>query len=135
MSKRVTLFLAIVIISPLVVLAYLFGKYGNNGDPVPPRDYSKEIKVLNDTITELRKDISIYKQEIEQIDLERDSIKKELTKIIHDSKKTDNKLRTGSCDDNIGFLSDILSKEADKWERYDSCNNSGTDESDKQVSQ
>lgn len=135
MSKRVTLFLAIVVISPLVVLAYLFGKYGNNGDPVIPNDYSEEIRLLSDTISELRKDIEVYKREIENIDLERDSIKRELTKIIHDSKKTDNKLRNGSCDDNIGFLSDFLSKETDKWERYDSCNHTKPDEGDKQVTE
>lgn len=73
-------------------------------------EYTESIRLLTDTISGLRNEITRYEEEIARIDLERENIKKELQLIIEGNEKVDNALANGDWDDNIKFLSEFLSE-------------------------
>lgn len=136
-KRKVNLFLIILGFVAIIVIAYALDKYKQHMDePIhPKKDYTEQIQMLNDTIQGLKKDIEIYKSEIERIDLERANIKKELTKILQDNEKTDTELADGDIDYNIEFLTRYLSEKGTDWERHGSSNNGATTDSDKQVTE
>ena len=74
-------------------------------------EHEKNLKVLNDTIKELKEDIARYKLEIDRIDLEKEKIRKEVKLIIKNNEKTDAELANGNWDDNIRHITDFLSEE------------------------
>lgn len=124
-KRNVNLFLIIIGFVAILIVAYALDKYKQHRiEPIyPKKDYTEQIKMLNDTIHGLRKDIEIYKSEIERIDLERANIKKELAKILQDNEKIDTELADGDLDYNIEFLTRYLSKKGITWEGHNSGNN------------
>ena len=106
------IFLAIVAISAIIIAIFALNRTVPSESPLyTPEDYKRNIKVLNDAIQELRRDIARYETEIDRIELERSKIKKELELIIKDNEKVDTELANGDWDTNIKFLSDFLSEE------------------------
>ena len=132
-KRKVNLFLIILGFVAILVIAYALDKYKQHTDePIyPKKDYTEQIQMLTDTIQGLKKDIEIYKSEIERIDLERANIKKELTKILRDNEKIDTELADGDLDYNIEFLAKYLSEKGTDWERHNSSNNGTPANSDK----
>lgn len=127
-KRKVNLFLIILGFVAILVIAYALDKYKQHREePIyPKKDYTEQIQLLNDTIQGLKKDIEIYKSEIERIDLERANIKKELTKILQDNEKIDTELANGDLDYNIEFLTKYLSEKGTDWERHNSSHNTAT---------
>lgn len=111
-TNRVNIFLAIIAVIAIIIAIFVLSRSGSTSEsPIYTKDYEKNIKVLNDTIQKLRTDIAYYETEIERIDLERDSIRRELQQIIKDNEKIDTELANGDWDYNIQFLTDYLSEE------------------------
>lgn len=73
-------------------------------------EYTESIRLLNDTISELKKDIARYEEEINNINLERESIREKIQVIIEENEKVDRVLANGDWNDNIKFLTEFLSK-------------------------
>ena len=134
-KRKVNLFLIILGFVAIFVIAYALDKYKQHTDePIyPKKDYTEQIQMLTDTIQGLKKDIEIYKTEIERIDLERSNIKKELTKIIRDNEKIDTELVDGDLDYNIEFLTKYLSEKGADWERHGSSHNKAAINNSEQV--
>ena len=107
---KVNIFLGILYIILVALIAILIHRCNSVSDS-SYNTYEEDIRILNDTIKELRKDITKYETEIERLDFEREKIRKELELIIEDNEKMDAKLINGDLDTNIKFLSDFLSKE------------------------
>lgn len=112
MERKVKVNIFLIIISVLAILFAIFALSRSKPSDIPisVEEYEENIRVLNDTIKSLREDIAKYKEEIKRIDLERESIKKELKIIIKDNEKVDTELANGDWDTNIKFLTDFLSE-------------------------
>lgn len=108
-SNKVNIFLAI--ISAVAIFIAIFAFSRSASQKSPSNEYEENIRLLNDTISALRRDIARYEREIERIDLERETIRKELELIIKDDERIDTELVNGDWDGNICYLSDFLSKE------------------------
>lgn len=110
-TNKVNIFLAIVTTIAIIIAIFAMNRSVPSEYPLyTPEDYERNIKVLNDTIQELKRDIAIYETEIDRIEFERIKIKKELELIIKDNEKIDNELSNGDWDYNIHFLTDYLSE-------------------------
>lgn len=110
-TNKVNIFLAIVTIIAIIIAIFALNRTVPSESPLYTlEDYERNIKVLNDTIQELRRDIARYETEIDRIELERSKIKKELELIIKDNEKVDTELANGDWDYNIRFLTDYLSE-------------------------
>lgn len=107
-GAKVDVFLIVVVIIAIIIAIFALSQDSRVSSV---EEYERNICVLNDTIRELKEDITKYKAEIERIDLERGRIKKEVALIIKDNEKIDTELANGDWDTNIKFLSDFLSKE------------------------
>lgn len=109
-----------------VVIAILFAIFAFNRRSVIPaevRDYTEELRVLNDSIKELQENIRVYEAAIAQIEQEKLALRKQLNAILKDNEKTDDMLVNGDLDDNIKFLSDYLSEEDDTGRGYGGVHN------------
>lgn len=73
------------------------------------KEYQRSLMSLTKSIVELKSDIAMYEEEIASLDLERDSIRKEIQIIFKDNEKIDSYLANGDWDYNLGFLTDFLS--------------------------
>lgn len=134
MKKVVLFLLTVTLLATVAVLMYVgFSQHGY--EDVEVEDYSSQIKELSDTIQKLRGDIEVYQAEIAKINLERDNIKKELSKILTKNEEIDNKLATGSVDDNVKFLSEFLSKGNHRWKGHSGGTDKGTAGDGKQVTE
>ena len=89
-------------------------------------EYQHTLRSLNDSISLLKNDMLQYKEEIEKLDLERDSIRKEIKIIIKDNEEIDTRLANGDWDYNIRFLTDFLSSEDSVSERHRCSDNKDT---------
>jgi len=87
-------------------------------------EYQNTLMSLNDSISILRGDLARYKDRIEELDLEKDSIRSEIKVIFKDNEKIDAILANGDWDYNLRFLTDFLSSEDTVSERH----RSSTDE-------
>ena len=74
-------------------------------------EYQHTLMSLNDSISTLRSDLLQYEKEIAKLNLERDSIRKEIKIIFKDNEKIDARLANGDWDYNLRFLTDFLSSE------------------------
>ena len=111
MERNVKVCIFLVGVSILAILFAIFALSRSiDAPPISAEEYEENIRILNDTIRGLREDITKYRAEIERIDLERESIRKELKIIIKDNEKIDTELANGDWDTNIRFLTDFLSK-------------------------
>ena len=81
-------------------------------------EYQHTLQSLTDSISTLRSDLERYEKEIAKLDLERDSIRKEIKVIIKDNEKIDASLVHGGWDYNLRFLTDFLSSEDSVSERH-----------------
>lgn len=113
MRNSVKVNIIFIIISAIAIFITIFAlsRSGYNSF-IHTEEYERNIQLLTDTIVELRNDIARYEKEIERIDLERETIRKELELIINDNEKTDSELIDGDLDHHIHFLTEYLSKEA-----------------------
>lgn len=109
-SIRVNIILVIIAVIAIIIAIFAVNRVGSSTCATYEKEYKENLKVLNDTIHELRSNIARYEQEIERIDLERENIKKELQQIIRNNEKVDSELANGDWDYNIKFLTDYLSK-------------------------
>lgn len=126
--SRVNLFLlGIALVSVIFAIFALF----DNSQPAQENSaYERELRAMEDTIKSLRRDVSRYKEQITQLDLERTKLKADLIQILKDYEKVDNVLTNGSLDDNVKFLSEYLSKDNIERGRYGSSSDTqsiGTD--------
>lgn len=108
-SKVNVVFIIIAVIA-IAVAIFSLSKSSSNPPIIDSEIYEDNIRILNDTIKELKEDILLYQKEIERIDLEREKIRQQLNQIIKENEDTDIELSNGDWDYNIKFLSDFLSK-------------------------
>lgn len=109
MKQRVKVGIFLVIFVAVAIIIAIFAL--SNSDTVTPmEEYEENIRVLNDTIKTLKKDIAEYEREIERIDIEREKLKRKIEQIIADNERVDTELANGDWDSNIKFLSDFLSE-------------------------
>jgi len=76
------------------------------------RDYTKEIKELQDSVSRILKEVKGYEQEWERLEEEGKELKKLIRKSIADNEKTNLELINGNLDANIEFLAKYLSTES-----------------------
>lgn len=117
MKKQTKVSLFFVNIAIIGVIIAIFALYARSVTPVLPTKndvYRANIKVLSDTVEELRRDIARYEEQINQLNLEKENLKREIDKIIKANEETDNKLVNGTLDDNVEFLSKYLSENSDE---------------------
>lgn len=111
MEKSVKVNIFLVIISAVAIFIAIFAISKSVSRTTPSMAYKENIRLLNDTINSLRRDIAKYEREIERIDFERETIRKELELIIKDDEKVDTELANGDWDCNICYLTEFLSEE------------------------
>lgn len=109
-NKVTIIILTTIAIIAIIIAIFATAKRNNNVREIE-KQYRENITILNNVIGELKAEISKYQKEIEKTDLEREAIRKELNLIINDYKKNDSRLVNGSCNDNLLFLSEFLSKD------------------------
>ena len=95
------------------------------------KEYQRSLMSLTNSIVELKSDIAMYEEEIASLDLERDSIRKEIQIIFKDNEKIDSYLANGDWDYNLRFLADFLSSEDSVPEWHRSGNNTSSANQDK----
>ena len=128
---KVNILLIVVAVIAILFAIFALSRSGNTEYIQDNKKYEDNIRNLNDTIKSLKGDIAKYQYEINRLDLERVKIRKELELIISDNEKIDAELANGSCDDNIKFLSDYLSKADSLGGRYGVSSNKVSDDNDK----
>lgn len=110
-TNRVSIFLAIVTAMVIIVAIFALSRSPLSEAPTYDEgDYDINIEALGDTIRELRKNIAKYETEIQRIDLEKETIKRELELILRHNEEIDTELANGDWDYNIRFLTEYLSE-------------------------
>lgn len=110
MKNKVILILAIVAIGALIFV--IFAPKRSNSTIITPdkKEYEKSIRILNDTIEELRGDIAKFETEMTFIELERKVLRQQLNELLKEYEKKNSAIADGNWDYNIKFLSDYLSE-------------------------
>lgn len=107
-NNKVFIFFGVVAIAAIFIVIFAVG---GSRDVLPDITiYEEKIQNLNDTIKGLKEDIAKYQAQIDTLEVERDSIRKEIELIINDNEKVDSELSNGDWDTNIKFLTEFLSK-------------------------
>lgn len=107
-------FVSIAVIAVIIAIFALYARPDTSGQPINDKEYRANMKVLSDTVKELKRDITQYEKEIQKLCIERENLKAEFDKIIKANEKTDNELVTGTLDDNVEFLTKYLSENSDE---------------------
>ena len=120
MSQKsgVNLFLLIIVVVAIFIATFAFDGGHENSPVTDTSERLEKIRQLNDSIKLLQQDIIRYQEEIEKIDLERQTIRELLEQILSDNEKVDSELVNGNLDFNVQFLTDFLSQEDSVGKRY-----------------
>lgn len=108
---KVNIFLVILCVLAILFAIFALNKRSDSASSLSVEEYDANIRVLTDTIKSLREDIAKYEEELKRIDLERESIRRELKQIVKNNEKVDSELANGGWDTNVEFLTDYLSEE------------------------
>lgn len=93
-----------------VIIAIFAVRQAVQKQPDPNATYIENIKVLNQTIKNLREEIESYKVQVAEIDFQRRAIIAQLEKVKKDYEKSNVDLLNGDVDDDVSFLTNYLSK-------------------------
>lgn len=100
--------------------------------PQESKDYTEDIRALNDTIAKLQREIEEYERKIALIDLERETLRNEIHEILSQNEKTDSIIVSNNLDANIRYLTDYLSKSCGYGGGYFGVYHSDTADGNKQ---
>lgn len=116
----------------IAILIAIFVRGRNEEPPIPLKDYTEDIQLLNDTIFRLKADIEYYEQRISEIELEKEELRRRMNEIIEANEETDSIIVNGDLDANVRFLTKYLSEGSDSGDGHVGVYNTGPTRSDKQ---
>lgn len=110
------------------IIIAIFATNRHTEIPQEAKDYTEDIRALNDTIAKLQRDIEEYERKIALIDLERETLRNEIQEILSQNEKTDSIIVSNNLDANIRYLSDYLSKSDSSGGHFGLYHSSTTDD-------
>ena len=119
-----------ILATAILIAIFAFGRK----EVAPPevKDYTEDIRALNDTILKLQRNIEEYERRIALIDLERENLKQEIQEILKQNEKTDSIIVSNNLDANVRYLTDYLTKSGGYDGRYPSVYYSRTSDDNQQ---
>lgn len=109
--KVVILFLATLAVCALIFIIFVPKSSVTPSSPqITYEEYLEKIKVLNDTIQELKGDVARFEAEMMLLQGQREVLKQQIEIILKEYEKEDSAIANGDWEYNIRFLSDYLSE-------------------------
>lgn len=129
-NTRINVWIFIFSVAIAIIIAIFVGSKEETPG-IHIKDYTEDIRSLNDSIVSLQKEIEEYERCIAEIEFEKQKLRKVITEILEENEKTDSAIVNGDLDANVRFLSDYLSKDHDFGQGHGSLHNTGSVDKDK----
>lgn len=110
-KKVVILFLAALAVCAFIFIIFVPKSSVTSSSPqITYEEYLEKIKVLNDTIQELKGDVAKFEAEMVLLKGQREVLEQQIEIILKEYEKKDSAIANGDWEYNIRFLSDYLSE-------------------------